>query len=116
MDIKTQRLLAKKLSKKFEDYNSKTLEEIADMINKFKSLTPSQARKLAQQLKYDKSYVDTIDELSKLTGQTKKELKEILDKIAEQNIEFADVYFKARKMKTPVYRVMEALYASRFRL
>lgn len=103
MDIKTQRLLAKKFSKRFEEYNTKVLEELADVISKFKDLTPSQARKLAQQLKYDKSYVDMIDELSKLTGQSKKELKKLLDKVAEQNVEFADVYFKARKMKTPVY-------------
>ena len=102
MARKGEELVATKFSKRFEDYNTKVLEELADIISKFKELTPSQARKLGQQLKYDRSYTELLDELSKLTGKTKKEIKGILEEVARQDIEFADIYFKARKMDTPV--------------
>lgn len=103
MDNKTQELLANKFSKRFEEYNTRVLKELAGTIKQFKELTPSQARKLAQELKYSKNYIDLLNELSKLTGQSKKELKQLLDEVARQDIEFADVYFKARNMETPIY-------------
>lgn len=103
MDDRTQELLAKKFSDRFADYNEKVLKELAQIIKEFKGLTPSEARKLAQQLKYDKNYVDLLDELQKLTKMSKKEIKKILEEVAKQNVEFADVYFKARKMETPIY-------------
>lgn len=103
MASKTDELVARKFIKRFEDYNTRVLEELAEVISQFKELTPSQARKLAQQLKYSKSYTELLDELSKLTKMSKKELKGVLEEVAKQDIEFADIYFKARNMKTPVY-------------
>lgn len=109
MDNKTQELLANKFSKRFEEYNTKVLEELADIMKKFDGLTYSQAYKLAQQLKYDKSYVDIIDELSKLTGKTKKEIKDMLEEVVNQHIEFADTFYKAKNMKTPIYAESKTL-------
>ena len=103
MARKGEELVATKFSKRFEDYNTKVLEELADIISKFKELTPSQARKLAQQLKYDRSYTELLDELSRLTKMSKKEIKIVLEEIAKEDIEFADIYFKARNMQTPIY-------------
>jgi rRNA pseudouridine-1189 N-methylase Emg1 (Nep1/Mra1 family) len=103
MDDRTQELLAKQFSVRFEEYNDRVLRELAKIIREFKGLPPSEARKLAQQLEYDKSYVELLDDLSRLTKMSKKELKKVLEEVAKQNIEFSEVYFKARKMKTPVY-------------
>ena len=103
MARKGEELVATRFSKRFEDYNTKVLEELADIISKFKELTPSQARKLAQQLKYDRSYTELLDELSKLTKQSKKEIKGVLEEVAKEDIDFADIYFKAKNMDTPIY-------------
>lgn len=104
MNNTTQNKLADAFAKRFEEYNTKVLEELAEVIKKFDGLTYTQASKLASELKYDKSYIDIIDELSKLTGKSKKEIKKILEETINQHIEFADTFFKARNMKTPVYQ------------
>lgn len=104
MNNTTQNKLADAFAKRFEEYNTKVLEELAEVIKKFNGLTYTQASKLASELKYDKSYIDLVDELSKLTGKTKQEIKKILEETINQHIEFADTFFKARNMKTPVYK------------
>ena len=103
MNNTTQNKLADLFAKRFEDYNTKVLEELAKVIKQFNGLTYTQASKLAQQLKYDKSYIDLVDELSKLTSKSKKEIKKVLEETVKQHTEFADTFFKARNMKTPVY-------------
>lgn len=104
MNNTTQNKLADAFAKRFEEYNTKVLEELAKVIKRFNGLTYTEASKLANELKYDKSYIDIVDELSKLTGKTKKEIKKILEETINQHIEFADTFFKAREMNTPVYQ------------
>ena len=82
--------------KRYQDYNTKVLEELGNVIKQFKDLTPSQAYKLSQQLKYNTTINDLLDELSKISGLSVKDLKAILEKVAKENIGFADVYYKAR--------------------
>lgn len=103
MNNTTQNKLADMFAKRFEDYNTEVLEKLAKIIKKFDGLTYSQASQLANQLKYDKSYIDLVDELSKLTGKSKKEIKKVLEETVKQHTEFADTFFKARNMETPVY-------------
>ena len=95
--------------KRFQDYNTKVLEELGDVIKQFKDLTPSQAYSLAQQLKYNTTVKDLLDELSKISGLSVKDLKAILEKVAKENIGFADVYYKARGLETPIYSENKAL-------
>lgn len=104
MNNTTQNKLADMFAKRFEEYNTKVLEELAKIIKQFDGLNYTQASQLANQLKYDRSYIDLIDELSKLTGKSKKEIKKVLEETINQHIEFADTFFKARGMDTPVYR------------
>lgn len=103
MNNTTQNKLADLFAKRFEEYNTKVLEELAKVIKQFDGLTYSQASKLANELKYDKSYIDLVDELSTLTGKSKKEIKKVLEETVKQHTEFADTFFKARNMTTPVY-------------
>ena len=103
MDNKLQEQLAKKFSIRFEEYNTTVLRELAEIIKQFKGLTYTEAHKLAQQLKFDKSYADMIDELSKLSGKSKKEVQGLLEEVAKQNIEFADTFYKAKGLKTPIF-------------
>lgn len=109
IDEKLQEQLLKVFDKRFQDYNTKVLEELGNVIRQFKDLTPSQAHSLAQQLKYNTTIKDLLDELSKISGLSVKDLKAILEKIAKENIGFADVYYKARGLETPIYSENKAL-------
>jgi hypothetical protein len=104
-----QEKLLSVFDKRFQDYNTKVLEELGNAIKQFKDLTPSQAYSLAQQLKYNITIKDLLDELSKISGLSGKDLKAILEKIAKENIGFADVYYKARGLETPIYSENKAL-------
>lgn len=109
IDEKLQEKLLSVFDKRFQDYNTKVLEELGNVIKQFKDLTPSQAYKLGQQLKYNTTIKDLLDELSKISGLSVKDLKAILEKVAKENIGFADVYYKARGLETPIYSENKAL-------
>ena len=104
-----QEKLLSVFEKRFQDYNTKVLEELGNVIKQFKDLTPSQAYELGQQLKYNTTVKDLLDELSKISGLSVKDLKAILEKVAKENIGFADVYYKARGLETPIYSKNKAL-------
>lgn len=109
IDEKLQEKLLSAFDKRFQDYNTKVLEELGNVIKQFKDLTPSQAYKLGQQLKYNTTIKDLLDELSKISGLSVKDLKTILEKVAKENIDFADVYYKSRGLETPIYSENKAL-------
>ena len=104
-----QEQLVSVFEKRFQDYNTKVLEELGNVIKQFKDLTPSQAYKLGQQLKYNTTVKDLLNELSKISGLSVKDLKAILEKVAKENIGFADVYYKSRGLETPIYEQNKAL-------
>lgn len=104
-----QEKLLSVFDKRFQDYNTKVLEELGNVIKQFKDLTPSQAYKLGQQLKYNTTVKDLLNELSKISGLSVKDLKAILEKVAKENIGFADVYYKSRGLETPLYSENKAL-------
>ena len=109
IDEELQEKLLSVFDKRFENYNTKVLEELGNVIKQFKDLTPSQAYSLAQQLKYNTTVKDLLNELSKISGLSVKDLKAILEKVAKENIGFADVYYKARGLETPIYSQNKAL-------
>ena len=109
IDEEMQEKLLSVFDKRFENYNTKVLEELGNVIKQFKDLTPSQAYSLAQQLKYNTTVKDLLDELSKISGLSVKDLKAILEKVARENINFADVYYKSRGLETPLYSENKAL-------
>lgn len=109
IDEELQEKLLSVFDKRFQDYNTKVLEELGNVIKQFKDLTPSQAYSLAQQLKYNTTIKNLLDDLSKISGLSVKDLKAILEKAAKENIGFADTYYKAKGLETPVYSENKAL-------
>ena len=109
IDEEMQEKLLSVFDKRFQDYNTKVLEELGNVIKQFKDLTPSQAYELGQQLKYNTTVKDLLNELSKISGLSVKDLKAILEKVARENINFADVYYKSRGLETPIYEQNRAL-------
>lgn len=119
LDEKLQEQLLEIFDKRFQDYNTKVLEELGNVIKQFKDLTPSQAYKLGQQLKYNTTIKDLLDELSKISGLSVKDLKTILEKVAKENIGFVDVYYKSRGLETPIYsqnRALQRLVSSVYKI
>ena len=106
---KLQEKLLSVFDKRFGNYNTKVLEELGNVIKQFKDLTPSQAYELGQQLKYNTTVKDLLNELSKISGLSVKDLKAILEKVARENIGFADVYYRSRGLETPIYEQNKAL-------
>ena len=109
MSEEKQEILVRLFEKRFQDYNDHVLKELGNVIKQFKGLSPSEAHKLAQQLKYSTNIKDLLNELSKITGLSIKDLKKILEKTAKDNLKFADTYYKARNIETPVYEENKAL-------
>ena len=72
-----QEKLLSVVDKRFENYNTKVLEELGNVIKQFKDLTPSQAYSLAQQLKYNTTVKELLNELSKISGLSVEDLKRI---------------------------------------
>lgn len=104
-----QEELLKIFQQRFENYNTQVLKTLGETIKKFKNLNPKEAYELGQQLKYNTTVKDLLNELSKISGLSVKDLKVILEKVARENIGFADVYYKARGLETPIYSKNKAL-------
>ena len=104
-----QEELLKIFQQRFENYNTQVLKTLGETIKKFKNLNTKEAYSLAQQLKYNTTIKDLLDELSEISGLSVKNLKAILEKVAKENIGFADVYYKARGLETPIYEQNKAL-------
>lgn len=104
-----QEKLLSVFDKRFQDYNTKVLEELGNVIKQFKDLTPSQAYKLGQQLKYNTTVKDLLNELSKISGLSVEDLKKVLERVAQENLGFAETYYKARGLETPIYSKNKSL-------
>lgn len=109
IDEKLQEQLLGVFEERFQNYNTKVLEELGKVIKQFQDLTPSQAYQLSQQLKYNTTVNDLLNELSKISGMSVEDLKKVLEKVAKENLGFADVYYKAQGLETPLYSENKAL-------
>jgi hypothetical protein len=81
---------------RFNRYNTKVLKTLGEAIKQFDGLTPSQAHKLVQELKYSTEIDQLLNELSQLSGKSAQELDILLDKVAEENVAFAETYYKVK--------------------
>lgn len=109
IDEKLQEKLLSIFDKRFQNYNTKVLEELGNVIKQFKNLTSSQAYKLAQQLKYNTTVKQLLNELSEISGLSIEDLKKVLEKVAKENISFAETYYKAKGLEAPIYESNKAL-------
>lgn len=81
---------------RFNKYNTKVLKALGEAIKQFDGLTPSEAHKLAQELRYSTEIDQLLNELAELSGKSAKEFDEVLDKVAKENVGFAEAYYEAK--------------------
>ena len=89
---------------RFEALNSEILQEFGKTISKFEGLTPTEAHILAQQMKNGREIDKIMENLEKASQLSRKDLEELLEIVAEENIEFANVYYESKRMDKVSYK------------
>jgi hypothetical protein len=81
---------------RYNKFNTKVLEELGNVIKQFNDVSPSQAYQIAQELKLGYELNDLLNELSQISGKSIQDIDKLFDKVAEENVNFAEVYYKAK--------------------
>lgn len=108
-DDKKLDTVLEKFYNRFNAYNTKVLETLGGVIKQFDGLTATQAHQLAQELKMGKDLYELENELSKISGKSVKDIDILFDKVAKENVEFSEVYFKAKNKEYISYEDNERL-------
>ena len=84
---------------RFNKYNTKVLEELGNTIKLFDGLTPSEAHKLGQELKYNNNVNALLNELSMISGKSIQDINTLLDEVAKENVGFAEAYGEVKNFE-----------------
>lgn len=98
-----------KFYNRYNKYNTKVLETLGNVIKQFDGLTPSQAHQLAQELRIGYDLNELQLELSRISGKSVEDVNKLLDKVAKENVEFSEVYYKAKNKEYVKYEDNEPL-------
>lgn len=93
-----------KFYNRFNKFNTQVLQELGNVIKQFDNITPSEAYKISQELKYNFKLNELLNELSKISGKSVEDISKLFDKVAEENVNFAESYYKAKNMDAPIYK------------
>lgn len=104
MDNNKLKLAEERFYTRFEALNSEILQEFGKTISKFEGLSVSEAHILAQQMKNGREIDKIMEDLEKASQLSRKDLEELLEIAAEENIEFANVYYEAKGMDKVSYK------------
>lgn len=96
-------LALERFVRRFEEFNTKVLEEFGKTISKFDQLTPSQAHKIAQQLKNGRDIEKILADLERISELSRKDIEDLLEITAKENIAFANTYYEAKAMDKVSY-------------
>jgi hypothetical protein len=98
-----------KFYNRYNKYNTKVLQTLGNVIKQFDGLTPSQAHQLAQELRIGYDLNELQLELSRISGKSVEDVNKLLDKVAKENVEFSEVYYKAKNKEYVKYEDNEPL-------
>lgn len=90
--------LAEQLVDRIEELNEVIINEIGETLKYIGTLTPSQAYKIIQDLKYGSSYNKIIKKLAEVTNLNEKEIYKIFREIAKSDQNFAKQFYEFRKI------------------
>jgi hypothetical protein len=94
---------------RFNKYNTKVLTKLGETIAMFEDLSPSEAQMLAQKLKYGNDIDELVTELAIITNKSIDDVYVVLDKVAEENAAFSEIYYKAKNKEFIEYKDNERL-------
>lgn len=90
--------LAERLVNRIEEANSDILKKIGESIKQISKLTPTQAHKLGQILKYGGDYKKIAKILADVSGKNVQDIYTIFAQVAKENKEFAREFYKYRNL------------------
>lgn len=96
--------ILEKFYNRYNKYNTKVLEKLGSVIKQFDGISPTQAHIIAQELKLGYDVNELLLELSKISGRSVKDIEVLFDNVAEENVEFSEVYFKAKNKEYVEYK------------
>lgn len=102
-------LVLERFYQRFNKYNTKVLKKIGEAIKKIGEVSPSEAYQLGQELKYGIELDQLLDELARLSGKSVLDVDRLLDRVAEENVDFAEKYYKAKNKEFVDYKNNEPL-------
>ena len=88
--------IVERLIQRIEQANTYFLKELGSKVKQIKELTPSEAHKLVQILKYGGSYNDIVKQLSKYTELNIKEIDSIFKEFSKKDQSFAKDFYQYR--------------------
>ena len=91
--------LVERLVNRIEEGNTYVLMKIGESIKKIGGLTPTNAIKLQNILKYGGNYDKIVEKLSKITELNVKDIYEIFEEVAKSDYEFAKQFYDYRDVK-----------------
>lgn len=91
--------LVERLVNRIEEGNTYVLMKIGESIKKIGRLTPTNAIKLQNILKYGGNYDKIVEKLSKITELNVKDIYEIFEEVAKSDYEFAKQFYDYRGVK-----------------
>lgn len=91
-------ILIERLVNRQQKANEKILKEIGKVLGEIGNLTPSQAYTIGQQLKYGESLDNIIKILKETSKINEKEIYQMFEEVAKENLDFSEKYFKAKNI------------------
>ena len=104
LNEETINILTERLVSRFDKLNTEILKKIGSNIKKISKLTPSDAHRLEQILKYGGDYEKITQELSKITNLSVKDIKEIFELTSKQDLNFAKQFYDYRGVSFIPYK------------
>lgn len=102
-------LVLERFYQRFNKYNTKVLKKIGEAIKQIGEVSPSEVYQLGQQLKYGIELDELLDELARISGKSVLDVDRLLDRVAEENVDFAEKYYKAKNKEFVDYKNNEPL-------
>lgn len=81
---------------RYNKFNSDVLEMLGETIKQFEGLTPTQARQLAQELKFNTNIKEVFNKLSTISGKSLEDMNKLFDEVAKENLEFAETFYEVK--------------------
>lgn len=88
--------ILEKFYNRYNKYNTKVLQKLGNVVKQFDGISPTNAHILAQELKIGYDVNELMLDLSKISGKSVQDIETLFDKVAEENVEFSEVYYKAK--------------------
>lgn len=101
--------LIERLVQRIQNANDEILIEIGKALKKMGSLNTANIHKIQQQLKYGESLQKIVKIITKMSNLTEKDIYNILESVAKNDLEFSKIYYEAKKIDFIPYEKNEPL-------